>query len=203
MLEENRIQRLRNGENSGIGEKRNGETSMRRRTLLLLLAVLAIIIVAGAGGWYLFQPKSEENNWILAEDFSLIDLDGNSFSLSDFRGKVVILDFMATWCGSCRQELSHLKDVWENETYKGKLVLVTIDVDLTESAETLRAFRQDFSYATWIWATDTDEEQVAQSYEVGTIPKIVIIDQKGHIRFTYTGETSALTLTQEINQLLG
>lgn len=181
--------------------EKNREVPIRRRTILVSFMVLGVVIIAIVGGWYLFQPKSQEKEGTLASDFSLTDLDGNSFQLSDFRGKVVVIDFMATWCGSCRQQIPYLKVVWEEERYGDKIVLMSIDVDPTESAETLRSFAQEFPYATWIWARDI--VNLAQTYQVTNIPKTVIIDQDGYIRFTHIGVEPAATFIQEIDQLLG
>ena len=71
---------------------------------------------------------------------------------------------------------------------------------LSSSAETLRSFAQGFPYATWIWARDT--ANLGQVYQVAGIPKTVIIDQDGHIRFTHTVVTYASTFIEEIDQLL-
>jgi len=139
----------------------------------------------------------------LAPDFLLTDLEGKAFRLSDFRGKVVVIDFMATWCGPCRQQIPHLKAAWEKEDYMGSVVLISIDVDVAEPEEALRSYRQGYPYATWIWAKDTAEQRVAQSYRVVAIPTIVIIDQEGYVRFRHVGLTDASTLIQEIDQLLG
>jgi len=180
--------------------EKNLEVPIRRRTIYVSLIVLGIIIVAISGGWYLLQPKSQENEGKMASDFSLTDSDGNTFRLSDFRGKVVVINFMATWCGYCRQEMPHLKVIWEKENYSDKIVLMSIDVDPTESAETLRSFAQGFPYATWIWARDT--ANIGQAYQVAGIPKTVIIDRDGYIRFTHAGVTYASTFIEEIDQLL-
>ncbi len=113
---------------------------------------------------------------------------------------MVILDFMATWCGGCRAEIPHLGEIWQKEDYKNKIVIVSINVDPTESAETLKSFAQEFPYATWIWARDT--ANLAQVYEVVYIPKIVIIDTDGYIRFKHDDVTGASALMSEIDQLL-
>lgn len=200
--------------------EKNAEVPTRRRTVFVSLTVLGIIIVATAVGWYLFQPSGDglqitiftisnlslttppvdKHPGTLAPNFSLASPDGTSSWLSDFKGKVVVIDFMATLCGGCRQQMPHLKVIWEKENYGDKIVLMSIDVDPIESEETLTDFTQDFPYATWIWARDT--VNLAQAYDVMFIPKTVIIDQDGYIRFTHTDVTDASTLIQEIDQLL-
>jgi thiol-disulfide isomerase/thioredoxin len=173
------------------------------------LTIIILIIVAVGGGLYLFQGSGvesgsespevdQEHPGVLATDFSLTDLDGNPFKLSDYRGRVVVIDFMATWCGPCRREMPHYGIIWEK--YGEKIVIMSIDIDPNESERTLRKFSQDFPYATWIWARDTFN--LGQPYQVTAIPTTVIIDQDGYIRFTHIGVTSATTFIQEIDQLL-
>jgi thiol-disulfide isomerase/thioredoxin len=178
---------------------------MRRGVLILLMVLGGAVIAAAAGGWHLFQQRSPQpaSGGGLAPDFLLTDLDGKAFRLSDFRGKVVVIDFMSTWCRPCRQQMPHLKAVWEKEDYRGRVILISIDVDVAEPEEALRSYRQGYPYATWICAKDTAEQRVAQSYRVVAIPTIVIIDQEGYARFRHVGLTDASTLIQEIDQLLG
>ena len=206
--------------------EKNVEVPIRRRTIVLL-AALGFTVATIIGAWYLSQLPLMEGNageghqiiiftisdlystdhpadehlGTLAANFSLTDQNGSSSWLSDFIGKVVVIDFMATWCGPCRQQLPHLKVIWEKEDYSDKIVLMSIDIDPTESAETLRSFAQGFPYATWIWARDT--ANLGQAYQVAGIPKTVIIDQDDYIRFTHTGVTYASTFIEKIDQLLG
>ncbi len=95
--------------------------------------------------------------------------------------------------------MPHYGAIWEK--YGDAIVLMSIDIDPRESEETLSAFAQEFPYATWIWARDT--ANLGQAYQVTAIPKTVIIDQDGYIRFTHTGVTPASAFIQEIDQLLG
>jgi len=143
-------------------------------------------------------PEPDEHPGVLATDFSLIDLDGNPFKLSDYKGNVIVIDFMATWCGPCRMEMPHYGTIWEN--YDQLIVIMSIDIDPTESEQTLRDFSNNYPYATWIWARDTSN--LLQSYQITAIPTTVIIDQDGYIRFTHVGVESATTFIQEIDQLL-
>jgi thiol-disulfide isomerase/thioredoxin len=164
----------------------------------ILLLVVAAIVVASIGGWYLLQRMGQERE--IAPSFLLTDLNGNALHSSDFRGQVLVIDFMATWCGPCETQMSNFKIVWER--YVGdRFGLVSIDVDPTESVDTLKAYTQQFPYASWTWTRDT--VNLADDYEVTAIPKIVIIDRNGYIGFVHTGVTDSSTLIREIDSLLG
>lgn len=201
----NRASRKRSNAKTSI--KSSIKAQRKRETLLGGVIVVIVIAAAAVGGWYLLQPESQgessprsgqDNPGTLASDFSLIDLNGNNFKLSDYQGKVVVIDFMATWCGPCRLEMPHYRTIWEK--YGDEIALMSIDIDPRESEETLRNFAQEFPYATWIWARDT--ANLGEKYQVVGIPKTVIIDQYGYIRFEHTGVTSASTFIMEIDELL-
>jgi peroxiredoxin len=165
---------------------------LRRRFLLLvLLGFLAVIPVL----WYFFSDTGGP----LAQDFSLTDLEGNVFRLSDFRGKVVVVEFMATWCAFCRQQLSFFGEDWDE--YAGRVVLIIIDVDVRETEHTLSIYASQFPHRDWIWAMDT--ANLVRSYGVTAIPKTVIIDQNGRIRSSHTGLMSPASFKDEIEKLLG
>lgn len=161
----------------------------KHSTILAIVIIIAIII----GGWH-FTSSSK------APDFQLMDLNGKVFKLSDFRGKVVILDFMATWCSPCKQQIPYLIEVWQK--YKNDVVIISISIDPNrDSEEILKDFVNRFPNATWIWARDT--ANVSISYKVSAIPKIVIIDKDGNVRFEHLGTTSSLVIIQEIERLRG
>lgn len=181
--------------------KRHLEALRRREAIPRLLIILGIIIVATIGVWYLMQQRGPDGlapPRTLATDFSLTDLEETTFQLSDFRGKVIVIDFMATWCVGCMQQMPHLEVI--REKYEDKIVLISIDVDPTESKESLSAFAQNFRYPNWIWARDT--ANLVQAYDVSSLPKMVIIDQDGYIRFTHIDVIPASTFIQVIDQLV-
>jgi peroxiredoxin len=75
------------------------------------------------------------------DDYQLVLSDGRKTSLKQLRGKVVVLQFTASWCGVCRQEMPHLqKDVWEANKDKG---LILIGVDRDEPLDKVKKFQQD------------------------------------------------------------
>lgn len=137
-----------------------------------------------------------------APGFTLTSIDNETFSLSDFEGKVVILDFMATWCEPCKDEMEHLKEVYNNYA-ESKVQIISIDVTEAETNDQLRKFKEDYG-DDWIYAIDT-EGDVENDYSVGSIPVIVLIDQDGDIRFEYVGSdenTNYEALSSMIDSLL-
>ncbi|MDH5806418.1 MAG: TlpA disulfide reductase family protein [Candidatus Methanomethylicaceae archaeon] len=157
---------------------------------VFILSIIAILLVI-IGGWYFINSSK-------APDFQLIDLNGKVFRLSDFRGKIVILDFMATWCSPCKQQIPYLIEVWQK--YENEIVIISISIDpIRDSEEILRDFINRFPNATWIWARDI--ANISISYKVLAIPKIVIIDKDGNIAFEHLGTTHSSIIIQEIEKL--
>lgn len=134
-----------------------------------------------------------------AQNFTLVDINGEQFSLSDHLGKVVLLDFFATWCGPCILENEHLKGLY-NEYSPDQLVILSISVDPdTDTVQVLQNFAQQ-NEMTWTVARDTDN--VAYRYSVSPIPHLVIVDAEGYKRHSHIGLTAELTLRSEIDSLL-
>ncbi len=137
-----------------------------------------------------------------ASGFTLTSIDNETFSLSDFEGKVVILDFMATYCEPCKTGMGHLKEVFKNYD-ESDVQIISIDVAESETNDMLRDFKDDYG-DDWIFAIDT-EGDVEDDYSVGSIPQIVIIDQNGDIRFEHVGigeDTNYEALSSMIDSLL-
>jgi peroxiredoxin len=134
-----------------------------------------------------------------APNFTLVDISGEQFSLSDHLGKVVLLDFFTTWCGPCIFEIEHLKGL-HNEYSPDQLVILSISVDpYTDTVPILQSFAQQ-NEMTWTVARDTDN--VAYKYGVSPIPHLVIVDAEGYKRHNHIGLTAESTLRSEIDSLL-
>ena len=118
----------------------------------------------------------------LAPDFTLTDLEGNRVTLSDFRGKVVLINFWATWCPPCRAEMPEIEAVYQE--YKSQDVVV-IGVDLLETENEVRQFVQQGGY-NWIFVIDTTGV-VANNYGVSAIPTSFFLDKEGVIRVVKVG----------------
>jgi peroxiredoxin len=134
-----------------------------------------------------------------APNFTLVDINGEQFSLSDHLGKVVILDFFSTYCGPCIIEIEHLRSLYD--TYSpDKLVILSISVNpYTDTVQVLQSFAQQYEM-TWTVASDTDD--VAYKYGVSPIPHLVIVDAEGYKRHSHIGLTAESTLRSEIDPLL-
>ena len=150
--------------------------------LVLLLSVLAATAcspVAGAA-----RPE--------APQFSLTSLEGARFNLSDFRGTVVVLDLMTTWCPVCKDEMQELAQLRQA---RPEVVIITISVDPTEDEAKLRAFQEQYT-ADWLFARDTD--RVWEKYREYYLPTIVVIDPQGYISFEKASRVPAADLMEEV-----
>jgi len=130
--------------------------------------------------------------------FSLVDTDGNAVSLQSLRGKVVVLDLFATWCGPCRTQMGELKQVYARYN-ASDVVILSIDVDEGETQSDVRAFRSDYG-AQWGFCTDTDS--VGAKYGAQYIPTLVIIDPAGDLSHIGSGVEQASDLIAMIDPLL-
>lgn len=132
-----------------------------------------------------------------APDFTLNDLDGKAVSLSDFRGKVVLISFWASWCGPCRVEIPHMIKVYDELHDQGFEILA---VNLRENESTVAKFakaaKMDFPIL-----LDRDGTVSAAYYARG-IPTSVFVDRKGIIGYAHTGALSEKRLRQYIDPLM-
>ena len=109
-------------------------------------------------------------------DFTLPLLSGENASLSSYKGKVVILNFWATWCPPCRAEMPSMETLYQRFKNQGLEILA---VDLGESARTVRQFIQDHNY-TFPVMLDSNS-RIGSLYGIQSIPTSFIIDREGKI----------------------
>jgi peroxiredoxin len=156
---------------------------------IVLVTFLLILLTARVSG----QPKVNE----LAPEISLPDMDGKMVSLSSFKGKVVLLDFWASWCGPCRNNNPHLVKFYKKFHPKG---LEIIGISFDENDESWKkAVEKD--KLSWIQLNDDkgSYSASASSYSVDAIPASFLIDKKGVI---HSINLVGRNLEAEVKQLL-
>jgi peroxiredoxin len=142
----------------------------------------------------------------LAPDFTLMDAGGKAVRLSQYRGHVVLLDFWATKCGGCVEEIPAFIDIAETYRAKGLRTLgVSEDIlyeDLPGSAEAWRQvnpFVRDHKVS---YAVVVDDANVHQSYKITALPLTYLVDASGRIAATYGGVVNRSNLEANIKALL-
>ena len=122
------------------------------------------------------------NSFPAAPEVSLQTMDGKSFNLSELRGRVVLLNFWATWCIPCRSEIPELNTMHRDLESRG---LSVIGVSTYDGADGVRDFWKDIKQDYTVLLGDRG---VASSFEVGPLPTSFIIDREGRIRAKIIGE---------------
>jgi cytochrome c biogenesis protein CcmG/thiol:disulfide interchange protein DsbE len=153
----------------------------------------------------LIACASEKKTSGAAPDFTLNDGQGNAVSLSDYSGKVVILDFWATWCPPCRMEIPHFIEL-QNEYGDKGLQIIGVSVD-REGWAVVTPFISENGINYPIVMTDQQAYQVYQELlpqvERGGVPFTFIIDKKGIIQDKFVGYRDKEFFEAAIKPLLG
>jgi len=168
-----------------------------RKWLKITGITIAIIVVLGGLGYGGFYFITHSGNLETAPNFSVTTLAGANFTLTDYRGKVVLLDFMSVTCVPCKQLMPELGFI--SDEFNDSLVILSIDVDPTDTEAQLLEFKNDYN-ATWSFALDTDG--LFEKFSVLDIPKTIIIDANGYITLAETGFTAGSGLTEKIEETL-
>ena len=164
---------------------------MNKKVWILLLAL--VVLIAGAAAAYntLADRMPQENlaaeetvpeetrevNRNLAPDFTVYDLEGNAHALSDFRGKPVILNFWASWCGPCKGEMPDFEEKYQHYQQDIHFLMVNLTDGSQETVESARAYIDSQGYTFPVYF-DSDLSG-AIAYSVTAIPATYFIDENG------------------------
>jgi peroxiredoxin len=161
------------------------------KAITLLSLVMGLMGSVWAGSNVLHPVKGQPQ----AADFTLKDIDDNVHRLSDYRGKVVIVNFWATWCPPCRFELPSMEKLWQ-VIQKEDVVMLAINIG--EDADTIFTFTSDYP-VTFPLLMDRDSAVIKQ-YPVLGIPTSFVIDSNGRIIYRAVGtrEWDDKTIIQQI-----
>jgi peroxiredoxin len=161
-------------------------------------AVIAVLIATFITATVFFSQEPEPQPLPEAPNFTLYDIDGNMFNLTDYRGKIVLLDFMTTWCEACNRSVAHTKEL--AEIHGSDLVIISISVDPGyDTDERLRGYML-YHDSPWIHARDI--AHVGELYGVDGVPTFFLIDQEGRIFDTQVGVVPHEVFSREIEMML-
>lgn len=148
---------------------------IRRLTFILLLTLVVAAPAFAGGGKDAFKA---------APNVAFTTIDGKTIHLADLHGKVVLVDFWASWCIPCRKSFPEIEGLHKEFASKGLVVLaVTVD----EERKNADAFLEMFQHTMTI-VTDP-HGSVAEAFKVSAMPSTMIVDRAGNLRYTHKGYT--------------
>ena len=166
------------------------------RSKLIFIVIIALVAALAVTGCSSIAPGGK------APDFTLKGLDGEEYSLSDYEGSPIVLNFFATWCGPCQLEspffeTAHASAKWQDEG------VIFIAVDRGESADLVKQFKDYFGISFPI-LLDSNLD-IFETYNVlSGIPVTFFIDKRGIIQEIKTGAFSSLAgLEASLDKLVG
>ena len=117
-----------------------------------------------------------------APDFKVQSLDGKVYTLKDFKGKYLVLDFWATWCPDCRKEMPHMKELWKMASESGKKIVfagVSADTDRAALEEYIRV--NDIRWLQLCEFVKRKDSVISADYKVKWIPSVYVIGPDGKV----------------------
>ena len=149
-----------------------------RQCLLTSIVAIALSFASVAA---IAKPTSGEKS----PDFTLKSRDGGNIKLSEQRGNIVLVNFWASWCGPCREELPAFEELYQEYQDMGVEILA---VNVDDEAEKANVLLQDIEVSFPV-LFDTSGE-VSQLYDVSAMPTTVLVDRDGNVRLLHPGYRS-------------
>jgi len=158
-------------------------------TLKLISILACSLLMFSAQAAEREQPKlghelTATSESLPAPDFTLQDSDANKYSLKDYRGKVVLLNFWATWCPPCRREMPSLERLHQKLKDKD---LVILALNQMEDVDQIFIFTGEIGVDMTIPILFDKDSSVSRAYGVMGLPTTYLIDKKGNVRFRAIG----------------
>jgi cytochrome c biogenesis protein CcmG/thiol:disulfide interchange protein DsbE len=163
-----------------------------------------VTVIAGGVLWLLAYGFTRDARYIQsplvakqAPSFALTLFDGKAIKLEDLRGKVVLLNFWASWCVPCRAEAKALEETWKKYKDRG---VVFLGVNIQDKEDNARAFIEEFRIS-YLNGRDSGGK-IAIDYGVWGIPETFFIDRQGRITYKHAGAMNAPLITAKLEQAL-
>ena len=160
----------------------------RHRTTMRSVASLVLLLAVSVAGAAELPPLGHKMNPVspplAAPDFTLPDMDGEDHALSDYRGKVVMLNFWATWCPPCRREMPSMQRLYEKYREQG---LVVVAVNQFEDPDLVFEFTGRLSLEPTFPILFDRESRVSERFKVKGLPTTYLLDKQGRIHYRAIG----------------
>lgn len=166
------------------------------------ITLVIILVLAGIAIYNNLQTKSGPPDQLpkvgfTAPHFSVKGMDQFTYKVEGKREKPLLLNFWASWCGPCRQEAPDLRKLYEK--YKDRVDFYAVNLTINDQPAEAAAFVKEFKLPFPILMDETGE--VAQKYEIVSIPTTYLIDKEGIVRQKVIGMINPASIEQFLNEL--
>lgn len=180
-----------------IGSAETARSRPQWGRILAWVGVIGLLVLLALG---LRRAQQGPVSSGMAPDFTLTTFDGQVYKLADLRGKVVVVNFWASWCKPCEQEAAELEDAWKFYQPGGNVVF--LGVDYVDTEPKALAYLKKFNI-TYPNGPDL-RTKISQDYRISGVPETYIIDQNGALAGRKIGPFTSLTeIKAMIDPLLG
>jgi cytochrome c biogenesis protein CcmG/thiol:disulfide interchange protein DsbE len=168
-----------------------------KRSLANLIGFGFLFALMGLLGWGLIKVQKGPVQDGIAPDFSLTSFEGETLTLSELQGQVIIINFWASWCPPCRDEAPYLEQTWRK--YKDQDVIF-IGVDYVDTDKEALAYIEEFDI-TYFNGPDIGT-RISQAYNIQGVPETFFIAKNGELRGMHVGPLFPPDLDNKIEGLL-
>ncbi len=160
-------------------------------------AYAVVLALLGLLAWGLIKVRAGPLQSGLAPDFTLTSFDGQTVTLSELHGQVVVINFWASWCPPCREEAAYLEQTWRKYQDNG---VVFIGVDYVDTEKEALAYIDEFDL-TYLNGPDV-ATRISQAYNIQGVPETFFVAKNGELRGVHIGPLYPPQLEEKIDELL-
>lgn len=178
--------------NQETNETNKQTSSLRLGRIFAWLAVIGLLTILAVG--LLRSQQGSVNVGQKIPDFTLTTFDGQTIRSADLRGKVLVINFWASWCKPCEQEAADLEAAWR--FYQGRREVIFLGIDYVDTEPEARAYLEKFSI-TYPNGPDIGT-RISQAFRIRGVPETYIVDQQGVLQFVQIGPFRSLSQIKSV-----